>query len=92
MKYKKPQELLLKEYLDRHNCLRCHSNENLTIDHIIPVTFLITQLGASIEETFDWDNFQSLCRRCNTLKGGRFDLSHPKTKPLVIKYVNRYCK
>jgi len=49
-------------------------------------------LGATVEETFDWDNFQALCRKCNTLKSGRFDLSNEKTKPLLIKYINKYCK
>lgn len=92
MKYNKTQSLKIEEYLDRHNCTRCNSYNDLTIDHIIPLNFLITQLGATIDETFDFDNFQSLCRRCNTLKSGRFDLSNEKTKPLLIKYINKYCR
>jgi len=92
MKYNKQQSLEIENYLDRHNCVRCHSSANLTIDHIIPINFLMQNLGATVEETFDWDNFQALCRKCNTLKSGRFDLSNEKTKPLLIKYINKYCK
>lgn len=92
MKYDKQKTKQIEDYLDRHNCVRCNSHKDLTIDHIIPVSFLTTQLGATVEETFDWDNFQSMCRKCNTLKAGRFDLSNEKTKPLLIKYAEKYCK
>lgn len=34
MKYNKQQSLEIENYLDRHNCVRCHSSANLTIDHI----------------------------------------------------------
>lgn len=92
MKYSRRQQEEIEEYIGRHNCTRCNSHENLTIDHIIPLHFLVEQFGATKEETFDWDNFQVMCRRCNTLKSGRFDLSHPKTKILLTKYINKYCK
>lgn len=92
MKYSVKQRQEIKEYLDRHNCSRCHSHEDLTIDYIIPIGFLLQQFGATADETYDWDNFQPLCRRCNTLKAGRFDLSNEKTKPLLIKYAKKYCK
>lgn len=92
MKYDKQKTKQIEDYLDRHNCVRCNSHQDLTIDHIIPVSFLTTQLGATIEETFDWENFQPMCRKCNTLKAGRFDLSNEKTKPLLIKYAEKYCK
>lgn len=91
MKYNRQQREEIEKYLGRHNCTRCHSHQDLTIDHIIPISFLMQQLGATVEETFDWDNFQPLCRKCNTLKSGRFDLSNKKTKPLLIKYINKYC-
>jgi 5-methylcytosine-specific restriction endonuclease McrA len=92
MKYSKEQREKIELYLDRNNCVRCNSTKDLTIDHIIPVSFLITQFGLTPEETFDFSNFQSMCRRCNTLKAGRFDLSNEKTKPLLIKYVDKYCR
>jgi hypothetical protein len=92
MKYRKEQDREIKAYLSKANCQRFLYKTDLTLDHIIPVSFLTQQLGATVEETFDWDNFQALCRRCNTLKAGRFDLSNVKTKPLLLKYVNQYCK
>lgn len=91
MKYSKQQTDEMKKYLENHNCAMCGSEKDLTIDHIIPISFLFQQFGATKEETYDFDNFQSLCRRCNTLKAGRFELSNPKTKHLIIKYANKYC-
>jgi 5-methylcytosine-specific restriction endonuclease McrA len=92
MKYNKQWELDKKEFLKDKDCEKCGSSFELTIDHIIPVSFLIEQLGATLDETYDYSNFQVLCRRCNTLKSGRFDLSDNRTKTLLFKYINRYCK
>jgi hypothetical protein len=44
-------------------CIWCGRTDNLSIDHIIPVT-----LGGSNEE----DNLQCLCLPCNISKGNRF--------------------
>lgn len=41
-------------------CLRCGTNENLSIDHVIPI---------SKGGTNTVDNVQPLCRRCNSSKG-----------------------
>jgi len=92
MLYNKQQRTEIEHYLDRHNCARCSSSKELTIDHIIPVSFLMQNFGATKEETYDWDNFQVLCRKCNTLKAGRFDLSNEKTKKLLLKYIEIYCE
>jgi 5-methylcytosine-specific restriction endonuclease McrA len=91
MKYEKKKDKEIKDYLEKSVCSRCGGRYNLTLDHIIPISFLMQQLGMTPEESFDWDNFQAMCRKCNTLKAGRFDLSNPKTKQLIIKYANRYC-
>lgn len=92
MLYNKEQCKEIKNYLDNSKCARCFSSEELTLDHIIPISFLMQNFGASKEETYDWDNFQPLCRKCNTLKAGRFDLSNEKTKKLLLKYIEIYCK
>lgn len=42
-----------------HRCMRCGSTENLTIDHIIPLS-----KGGSNDPT----NIQPLCHMCNSLK------------------------
>lgn len=82
----------MKEWLVDKTCARCGDTQELTIDHIIPVGMLLNSFGAKKEETYDYDNFQALCRRCNTAKGGWMDVSNPKTKPLLIKYANKYCR
>lgn len=92
MRYNHKETEQIKKWLEVRKCERCESTHELTIDHIIPINFLIEQLGATRNETFDFDNFQALCRRCNTLKSGRFDLSNPKTKELLIRFANKYCK
>lgn len=47
---------------DGNTCLHCGATEALTLDHIHPWS-----LGG--EDTFE--NLQTLCRSCNSKKGGR---------------------
>lgn len=47
---------------DNYKCVKCNSNVNLHIDHIIPVT----KGGKNINE-----NLQVLCRTCNLAKSNR---------------------
>lgn len=51
----------LKDYIFSRDkkCLKCGSLDNLTIDHVIPVSF-----GGSNGH----DNLQCLCRECNSIK------------------------
>ena len=44
---------------DGHKCLRCGATDNLTIDHITPL---------SVGGVTEVDNLQVLCARCNLLK------------------------
>ena len=43
-----------------NRCLRCGSDEPLTVDHVTP----LSRGGSNTVE-----NLQSLCRRCNSIKG-----------------------
>lgn len=68
-------------------CKKCGSNFNLTIDHIIPIDILFL-MGFTKEQTFDEDNFEVLCGKCNANKGNRLDFSNSKTRELLIKYMD----
>lgn len=48
--------------LHGRNCLKCGTNEKISIDHIIPVS------KGGKDETL---NLQPLCRRCNSSKGSK---------------------
>lgn len=48
---------------DSHKCVACGSTDHLEIDHILP----ISKGGKS-----EWNNLQTLCRKCNRMK--RFKL------------------
>lgn len=48
---------------DGNCCLKCRANENLSIDHIIPI-----KLGGMDRLS----NFQTLCKSCNSKKSGTY--------------------
>ncbi len=54
----KRKKLIL--FRDKYTCLECKSKENLTIDHIIPLSW---KGDNSI------DNLRTLCFKCNNKKG-----------------------
>ena len=65
-------------------CGRCKSSENLTIDHIIPSSF-VRFLCPGYEDIKS--NLQVLCKACNQIKGRDLDNKNPKTAPLVRYFV-----
>ncbi|CAB4142192.1 HNHc domain containing protein [uncultured Caudovirales phage] len=54
-------------------CQKCGTEENLTVDHIVPRV-----LGGSDAMS----NLEVLCQSCNSSKGGRF-FESPKTPPTL---------
>jgi 5-methylcytosine-specific restriction endonuclease McrA len=80
---------LEQEWFKNNNkmCINCGRTENLTIDHILP-EWLLEQFGIPIKNHYDPDNLQCLCRICNTFKGNKLDFTNPKTKILLLKYLN----
>jgi 5-methylcytosine-specific restriction endonuclease McrA len=83
----------LREYQKRFNntvgiCEKCGRTLPLTIEHIIPV-YLLEQLGLFEETVNDVRNFALYCRYCNSFKGGRLDMLHPKTIFLLDSYIQK---
>ena len=70
------------------DCEKCkRRTDYLTIDHIIPISYII-QFGLKIEsQEHDW-NMQLLCRPCNKLKGGMLDYTDSRTFPNLRRYVD----
>ncbi len=74
---------------DGKKCRRCPREEWLTLDHIVPLS-LLRDMGIDDLETYrDHDNFQLLCKPCNQFKSNRLDFSDPRTKQLLIKYLQQ---
>ncbi|KAI4386656.1 hypothetical protein MLD38_004572 [Melastoma candidum] len=47
-------------YRDNYTCQYCSSRENLTIDHVMPI---------SLAGEWTWENLVTACSRCNSKKG-----------------------
>lgn len=74
---------------DGAECKRCQTTKSLTLDHIIPVSLLRQLLGMDVHNKYDdLENIEILCRRCNMFKQNQIDMTNPKTKPLLQKYLD----
>jgi len=71
-------------------CEKCGKEfEELTIDHIIPIT-IIEQLAVDDSLIYDDErNFQFLCPPCNSFKSCRLDRTNPMTKILLQELINK---
>ena len=49
-----------------HQCAYCGSEENLTIDHVVPVSRFLDKSSANT-----WENKVCCCKKCNSKKGNR---------------------
>lgn len=71
-------------------CVSCRrfAPGSMTIDHIIPDSLLV-MFGIDTDLEWDEENIQIMCRPCNSFKANRLDFKNPKTKPLLLKYIER---
>ena len=67
-------------------CRRCKKLRWLTVDHIIPVSFL-NEIGCEVGIYEDERNFQFLCKTCNHFKSNRIDIADDVAKKLLLGYV-----
>jgi len=87
MKYRKGTPLGVWQEKKFGTCQKCNKEKDLTVEHIIPEHILL-ELGLTKEIYYDEENFAHYCHACNHFKSGRIDVSHPKTKGLLLKYIN----
>lgn len=83
--------LKLEELINRDGkvCRRCGGDRWLTLDHIVPMS-LLRDMGVTEAETYtNSDNFQLLCKMCNGFKANRLDFSDPRTKKVLMYYLER---
>lgn len=82
--------ILKQEWLKENGkqCEKCERTDNLTIDHIIPASF-VKEFGIDEIKTFMPENYRVLCRICNHYKGDRLDFSDKRTKELLIKFLEK---
>jgi 5-methylcytosine-specific restriction endonuclease McrA len=92
------RQLMIKQKLiqrDGEYCQICKGTTNLTLDHIIPCAIL-QFLGIDRAESHKWryhsQNFQLLCKQCNQLKRDRINWTDPRSKPLLLEYIENLNK
>lgn len=77
---------------DGVKCAKCGSTNELTIDHIIPIS-LLEFLGIKKEHSYNFKkhgaNLQLLCRACNSLKSNRVDWTDKRSLPLLQSYIDK---
>jgi 5-methylcytosine-specific restriction endonuclease McrA len=82
---------------NKGKCEKCGKEGFLTLDHIIPVSFLESlyadyelfgkEGGVDMVHN-DRENIELVCSYCNRQKANRIDIRHPKTLYLLEKLVN----
>jgi len=73
---------------EKECCEECGSTQILTLDHIIPQSFL-KDLGIDPDFDFNVKNFKLLCQKCNIKKGSHFDFKDPRTEVLLKEYLGK---
>lgn len=89
MKAKRKSPLFILQNREDRNgqCAMCKNIDYLTVDHIFPQS-LLSMWGLTEEISWDEENFQLICKKCQLLKNSRFDFHNPKTIPLIGKYID----
>lgn len=84
IKIKKLSEKLFTD----ESCEQCGSTENISLDHIIPYSFLKDHLNYKVMQSFEdeW-NFRILCVTCNKTKSNLLDFTNKKTRENFLRYL-----
>ena len=72
-------------------CQKCNREVGyLTVDHIVPQSFVLCLDNGKSLAINDEDNFQKLCQPCNKMKGASWDFTDTRTINLLKKYLADY--
>jgi len=67
---------------------RCGETRNLNVDHVVPVAILTQFMLDQRYVLYEMDeNFEILCRYCNSMKADRIDPRNPKTYEILEKVI-----
>ena len=70
-------------------CGYCESKEDLTVDHIVPLSVL-TLMGIDKFKAFDFPkNFMVVCNKCNQEKGKSIIRNHQPTLEAMIELLTK---
>ena len=79
------------ECLKGGECQKCKRVvDYLTVDHIVPLAFILCLDNGKNLAKDDEDNFQKLCQPCNKMKGAAWDFTDNKVIKLLEKYIQPY--
>lgn len=71
-------------------CAKCKGEYDcLTVDHVVPVSILEMLDGGEYWKYEGVENFQFLCRVCNSFKSNRLDKTNPNTFIVLEDLVNQ---
>jgi len=72
-------------------CVKCKRMVGyLTVDHIVPASFVMCLDNGKYLAVNDEENFQMLCQPCNKMKGASWDFTNSATIKLLVKYLQPY--
>jgi 5-methylcytosine-specific restriction endonuclease McrA len=76
------QEIYAELWKENAKCARCESTVKLTLDHIVPKSYL-RDFGVNTDHEIIEGNYQLLCNLCNSYKSNKPDFTVPATKKIL---------
>ena len=83
------EQKIFKVLLEKEGkCSKCGQIEKFSLDHIVP-NHLLACFGVDTAKEIIEDNYCLLCRVCNMYKGSRLDFTHPNTKTILLRLLEK---
>jgi 5-methylcytosine-specific restriction endonuclease McrA len=81
------QEIFAELFGSSPSCARCGGNDKLTLDHIVPKSYL-RDFGVNPDYEIIEENYQLLCNLCNAHKSNKPDFTVTATKTILLALLN----